>query len=463
MSVAPSPAQLRAFITRIQKTLQSHQILSDPAECLAYGVDNSRLQAMPDVVLFPTTANEIQQIVLAARRHRVPIITRGRGSGTTGAAVPRYGGAVLSTERLCHLGEVEKNNRMVRVQAGVTNQQVQQAASTAGLFWPPDPGSAAFCSVGGNIGCNAGGPRAVKYGATRENILGLSVVTGSGDWIQTGCHTTKNAVGLDLTRLIIGSEGTLAIVVDAVLKLLPLSSAKLCMRIFYRHIETAAEAIGAIMSQPIIPCALEFMDHHALELLQRQGQQHIPKDARALLMVELEGSRQRLVEERQSLNPLINSTQPISVEYASEPAEIEALWQTRKALSPTLRHLAAKKINEDIVVPVAALPELIHGLDSLCRQHQIMIVSFGHAGNGNIHVNLMLEKHQVESTSIYLNKLFELTLTLRGSLSGEHGIGELKKDYLSLALEPEAIALMKGIKKQFDPDNILNPGTGLPD
>ncbi|HBC58187.1 MAG TPA: FAD-binding oxidoreductase [Gammaproteobacteria bacterium] len=463
MSLAPSPTQLREFKTLIQKILQPQQILSDPAERLAYGVDNSRLQALPDLVLLPTTAEEIQQIVLAARNHRVPIVTRGRGTGTTGAAVPRHGGVVLSTEQLCHLGPVEKNNRMIRVQSGVTNQQVQQAAAKAGLFWPPDPGSAAFCSVGGNIGCNAGGPRAVKYGATRDNVLGLSIVTGTGVLIHTGSHTTKHAVGLDLTRLVIGSEGTLAIVVDALLKLLPLPSAKLCVRIFYRQIEAAAEAIGAIMSRPIMPSALEFMDHHALELLRRQGQTHIPQQARALLMIELDGSQQALQEDTGSLKKLIASTQPISAEYASEAAEIEDLWQTRKALSPALRHLAPKKINEDVVVPVAALPELINGLDQLSERHQIMVASFGHAGNGNIHVNLMLEEHQTKLVSVYLNELFELTLKLRGSLSGEHGIGELKKEYLSLALEPEAIALMKGIKKQFDPDGILNPGTGLPD
>jgi len=453
------------FLHALRQILPADAILTEAADCLVYGYDNSRRQAMPDAVAFAETELHVARIVQLCRQYKIALTARGRGTGTTGATVPIRGGLVLSFERMNNILHIDSANRVMRVQPGVTNQQIQDAAAAHGFFWAPDPTSAAYCTVGGNLAYNSAGPRAVKYGSCRENTLGLRAVTGAGDIIHCGVYTTKGVVGYDLTRLIIGSEGTLAIITEATLKLLPKAETRRTLMAVYDSMDAAARAVSRIMAQPITPYALEFMDENAINMVRDYSQANLPQHAGALLMIEVDGSHAHIDAELQSVANAACVDGHIATHHATTRDEIEELWKTRKALSPCLRKIAPKKINEDVVVPVSRMAELINGLNSLSTHYQIPIVNFGHAGNGNIHVNLLVnpdDPQQMQQASQCLNDVFDLVLSLDGTLSGEHGVGMEKRDFIYKELSASEIRLMHAIKRQFDPDNILNPGKTLP-
>ncbi len=438
-------------------------LLTDPADLLSYSYDNSRLSTTPEAVLLPESHQQVLEITRLCRENGIPITTRGRGSGTSGAAVPVQQGVVLSTERMRKVLRVDPDNRLMVVQPGVTNQEVQQEAARHGFFWPPDPSSSPFCSVGGNIACGSAGPRAVKYGTVRENILGLRAVTGAGEEIRTGTETTKWAVGYDLTRLISGSEGTLAIITEATLKLLPRQQQQTMMRALYRDINSAAEAVAAIMAQPATPSALEFMDGKSLGLIRPQLGAGFPTDAEAMLMVEVDGSPSSIDDSITAIESAATNNGLLDLRTAADESEAAQLWQARKILSPRLREIAPKKINEDIVVPVSRIPQLIETINLLSREHQIQIVNFGHAGNGNLHTNLLVDpddRAEMDRARRCLDALFQNVLELGGSISGEHGVGLVKQEFVCWEIPEVERRLMREIKQVFDPDGILNPGKG---
>ena len=449
----------------LRQRLAADQLLTDPAECWSYGYDNSRRQGRPAAVVFPRSHDEVVAIVQICNRHRVPLIPRGRGTGTTGATVPEGDGVVLSTERMDRILEFRPADRYVVVQPGVINQAVQDHVAAEGFFWPPDPTSAAYCTVGGNLAYNSAGPRAIKYGTPRDNVFGLRAVTGAGDSIRTGVMTSKGVVGYDLTRLLIGSEGTLAIITEATLRLTPRPEAKRTMQLVYRDIESATEGIAAIMAQPVTPCALEFIDAQAIGMIRSYSRADLPEQAGALLMVEVDGSADRLAADSEAVLEAATNAGLLRSQVAKNEEAVAALWATRKALSPALRNVAPGKINEDVVVPVSRIPALIHGLESLSRQHDIPIVNFGHAGNGNIHVNLLFEPadpQQTDRAHACLDKVFALVLDLDGTLSGEHGIGLVKREFIDREIDPVTLNLMRQIRQEFDPNGILNPGKMFP-
>jgi D-lactate dehydrogenase len=455
----------QTFLDALRVILNEDSLLSDPVDCLPYGYDNSRLQATPDAVAFPTSEEQIQAIARLCNETRTPLITRGKGTGTTGATVPVTGGLVVSLERMNRILEVDAENRLLRCEPGVTNQEVQDAAGKHGFFWPPDPTSASICTIGGNLAYNSAGPKAVKYGTPRENTLGLRAVTGSGRLISTGVRTTKGVVGLDLTRLLIGSEGTLAVITEATLRLTPLSESKRTVRAFYRDMHAAANAVAAIMAQPVIPCALEFLDGAALDMIRDNPELEIPGEAHGLLMIEVDGTDACLDDATNAVANAARTDGCLNLAIAASEEEVQQLWKMRKALSPTLRTVAPKKINEDVVVPVSQIPGLIDGLEKLSVKHETTIVNFGHAGNGNIHVNLLTDPDdpvKMQRATACLDEVFTLVLELGGSLSGEHGIGLAKRDYVDREIGPDALSLMHGIRQVFDPNNILNPGKHLP-
>ena len=453
------------FLTGLRECFDGSDLLTAPADCWAYGYDNSRQQALPAAVCFARNHQQVVELAQLCHQHEVPLVPRGRGTGTTGATVPAAGGVVLSTERMRETLQIDPANRLAIVSPGYTNQELQDAASQHGFFWPPDPTSAAVCSIGGNLAYNSAGPRAVKYGTPRENTLGLLAVTGTGDSLRTGVRTTKGVVGYDLTRLLIGSEGTLAVITEATLKLTPLAQQKRTLQAIYRDIDSAARAVSALMAQPITPCALEFMDGAAIEMVRDYSDLGLPEQAGALLMIEVDGSAASIEADAARLLEVAENDGCIKAVLAEGAEEVEKLWRTRKALSPALRNVAPKKINEDVAVPVSQLPQLINGLEQLSSQYGITIVNFGHAGNGNIHVNLLLDPDdpaQAAAAQTCLDAVFSLVLELGGTLSGEHGVGRVKRDFVGLELDQTALALMKAIKAQFDPNNILNPGVGFP-
>ncbi len=453
------------FLEALRQALPAEALLSEIGDCWAYGIDNSRRHHPPALVALPDSVEQVAAILALAHQYRIPVTPRGAGTGTAGAAVPIEGGLVLSTERMDRIIEVDPDNRRMVVQPGVSNQRVQQAAAEHGFFWPPDPTSSAVCTIGGNLACNAAGPRAVKYGTPRDNVLGLRAVSADGRPLRTGVETSKGVVGYDLTRLLVGSEGTLAVITEASLKLTPLPEARRTLRALYTDMGAAARAVARIMAQPVTPCALEFLDGAALRMAREHGGADIPAEAGALLMIEVDGAEACLEAAVASLRAVAEGEGCIELSEARDAAEVAALWAVRKALSPALRHVAPKKINEDVVVPVSRIPELIDAIAELGERHGIAIVNFGHAGNGNIHVNLLVDPddpRQMSAAEACLDELFTLVLRLDGSLSGEHGIGLVKRDFVARETDPLALELMWRIKRQFDPHGILNPGKKLP-
>ncbi|MDJ0805558.1 MAG: FAD-linked oxidase C-terminal domain-containing protein [Gammaproteobacteria bacterium] len=463
MQTRPLSHSLKKAFARI---VGKDSLLTDPADCLPYGYDNSRLQAMPAAVLFATTHSQVEAIVQLCHAQRITLIPRGTGTGTTGATVPTEGGIVLSLERMRRILEIDPDNRLARVEPGVTNQNLQDALAKQGFFWPPDPTSASICTIGGNLAYNSAGPLAVKYGTPRENTLGLKAVIGTGETIRTGVNTTKGVVGYDLTRLLIGSEGTLGVITEATLKLTPLPVGKRTLQISYQDIHAAARAVSAIMAQPVTPCALEFIDGPALEMVSDYADLELDAAVGAILMVEVDGTERNIGDEVSAVTAAAEVPGLLELKVADSPETIQYLWKIRKALSPALRNVAPRKINEDVVVPVSRIPQLIEGLQRLAAETGIKIINFGHAGNGNIHVNLLLnpdDPAQMKAGETCLNQLFDLVLQLGGTISGEHGIGLVKRAFVSREIDPVTLNLMRNLKLQFDPHQILNPGKVFPD
>ena len=463
---ARPPALPEALLGRLKSLFATGDLLTAAGDCWAYGYDNSRQQALPQAVCFARQPDQVGDLVRECRVHGTPLITRGRGTGTTGATVPLHGGIVLSMERMRSTLTIDPDNRLARVSPGFTNQELQQAAAEHGFFWPPDPTSAAVSTIGGNLAYNSAGPRAVKYGTPRENTLGLRAITGAGERLKTGVATTKGVVGYDLTRLLIGSEGTLAIFTEATLKLTPLAERRRTLQAVYRNIHSAAQAVSRIMAQPATPCALEFMDGTAIDMVRSFSDLGLPDDAGALLMIEVDGPAAGIDALTAQVSAAANGDGCVQVDVAHTDEDVARLWRTRKALSPALRNVAPKKINEDVVVPVSRIPDLIEGLERLATEYGVTIVNFGHAGNGNIHVNLLVDPDdpaQMAAAGPCLDAVFDLVLALDGSLSGEHGIGLVKRNFVDRELDASSLRLMAAIKRQFDPDNILNPGVGFPD
>ena len=446
-------------------TLLGEGWLTDASERLTYAYDNSRRHALPDAVALPRTRDQVVALVRACRRHRVPVVARGRGTNTTGAAVPVEGGVVVSMERMDRVLDIRPGDRCAVVEPGLLNGDLQAALAPHGLFWPPDPTSAMFSTVGGNLACNAGGPRAVKYGASRDNVLAITAETGAGELVECGTATTKGATGYDLQRLLVGSEGTLALIVEASLRLTPAPAARRAIRAIYRDVAAAAAAVARLMAQPVTPSMLEFMDADAVRLARDVGGADLPADAGALLMIEADGDPNQLPRDIEALMAAAGGDGLVSLDDAADEAARARLWAARKALSPALRTLAPGKINEDVVVPVSRIPALVDGVQALSREFALPIVCFGHAGNGNLHVNLLYDPAdagQAERAAAAMSRVFALALSLGGTLSGEHGIGLAKREFMTQAVPPATLALMRQLKAVFDPDGILNPGKLLP-
>ncbi|MGX9721123.1 FAD-binding oxidoreductase [Stenotrophomonas acidaminiphila] len=457
-----APTLPTAFDRTLSDLLGAHW-RTDATALAAHAQDNSWRHALPLGVALPESREQVQAIVRACRAHGVPLVGRGTGTGTTGAAVPVAGGIVLSFARMNRILALRPGDRCAVVEPGVLNGDLQQALQPHGLFWPPDPSSFEICSIGGNLATNAGGPRAVKYGTTRDNVLGLVAVTGAGELIECGGPWTKDATGYDLTHLIVGSEGTLALIVEATLKLAPRPRAQAGLRVLYRDAESAAAAVARVMTQPATPTTLEFMDARSLALLRRNGAQ-VP-EAGAMLLIDADGDDDTLPNVLHALAQAAEGEGLLALDVAMDGSARDQLWAARRALSPALKSIAPGKINEDVVVPVSRIPQLVAGVQALSARFDLPIVTFGHAGNGNLHVNILYHPDDAGENArahAALPEVFALTLALGGTLSGEHGIGLAKRDFMAQAFTPATLAAMRAVKQALDPDGILNPGKVLP-
>ncbi len=453
---------IEARIIRILSDIVGKEnVTTQKADLLCYSYDATQLKFLPDVVVHPLTAEEISLMMKMANAEKIPVFPRGAGSGFTGGSLPVTGGIVLATERMNRIIEIDSENLVATVEPGVVTGQFQQAVEKLGLFYPPDPASLKFSTLGGNVAECAGGPRCVKYGVTKDFIIGLQIVTPQGDIITTGGPTMKGVVGYDLTKLICGSEGTLGIITRIIIKLLPLPEAKQTMLVMFDSIDGAAQSVSAIIGNKIIPATLEFMDGRTIDCVRQATDFQVPEAARALLIIEVDGDREFLEKQVQKITDIIQPLGVVETRVATTAAESEALWQIRRSVSASLRKVNPDKFNEDICVPRSKVPEMIRKVDAISEKYGIPIVNFGHAGDGNIHVNVMIDKKvpgEAEKAEKAIEEVFKGALALGGTMSGEHGVGIAKAPYIPLEITEKASDYMKAIKKALDPNNILNPG-----
>jgi glycolate oxidase len=433
-----------------------------------YSYDGTGQTFLPDIIAFPGSTSQISALMRLAGSQGFPVVPRGAGSGMTGGSLPVQGGLVLALSRLNHILEIDRDNHIAIVEPGVITGEFQKEVKKVGLFYPPDPASLKFCTMGGNAAECAGGPSAVKYGVTKDFIIGLEVVLASGEILSTGTRTEKGVVGYDLTRLFIGSEGTLGVITKIITRLIPLPECKETFLISASSFIQVTTLVTEILNHNIQPCTLEYMDKTALNLVAKQLPEQPCAGVQALLLLELDGSNRTVLEQTECLRNLLQIPpycDTCTIKQAATEAERQELWQARRSISPATFQLSPHKISEDVVVPRSRIPELVQFTENLARELDLIILTFGHAGDGNIHVNIMLDRDQEKQRrngEIARERLFRQVILLKGTLSGEHGIGITKSSFLHLELDHTTLTVMKQLKKLFDPQGILNPGKIFP-
>lgn len=440
-------------------------VFADEENKLLYGHDETEdLIYRPDVVVKPGSAEEISRIMKMATAQKIPVTVRGAGTGLSGSALPVQGGILLSTERLNRILAIDEKNHQATAEPGVITEVFQNAVAASGLFYPVDPASKGSCSLGGNLAQSSGGPRAVKYGTTRENVLNLEVVLPNGEIIWTGANVLKYSTGYNLTQLMIGSEGTLGIITKAVFRLRPLPTCDVLMLVPFRRIGQACEAVSAIFMAGISPSCLEFMERNAIDfsIEYTQSSLLVPRDIEAHLLIELDGfDAEQLNKEAETVFSVLEKFDIGEVLLGESERQKEELWMLRRKAHYAVKHHSIYK-EEDTVVPRHALPDLIIKIKELEKKYGFTAVCYGHAGDGNLHVNILKSGLSDEVWNGVLRdgiaELFRAVVALGGTISGEHGIGLVQKPYLHIALSETHIDLMRGIKRSFDPHNILNPG-----
>jgi glycolate oxidase len=434
-------------------------------ERVCYAYDATGAEYLPEAVLFPGNVQEVSAVLRLANTHRIPAVARGAGSGMTGGSLPVAGGLVLAMNRFDRIRSIDSDNLIAEVEPAVVTARLQAAAEEKGLFYPPDPASNTFSTIGGNIAENSGGMCAVKYGVTRDYVRGLEVVLPSGDVVHTGSACAKDVVGYDLTTLFVGSEGTLGVITAATLRLLPLPEAKQTLTAAFGSMASAANTVSQIIGRGIIPTTLEFLDGASLKAVERYAQVGLPAMAEAFLLIEVDGDADSIDRPMARVRRVCEENGALEVKLAKAKADQEELWRARRAVSPALRSISRYKMNEDIVVPRSKIPEIIRHIRTTADRYAIPIVSFGHAGDGNIHVNVMAGpdgEADFPKMKKAVADIFNGTVKLGGRISGEHGIGLAKQPYIGLNLDPPTLALSRLLKKTLDPNNILNPGKIFP-
>jgi glycolate oxidase len=452
-----------AILSELRAICGDAHVRTDAETCMTYGTDALKRGHPADVVVFPSGPEEISRIAKLCHDTRTPMVPRGAGTGYTGGAVPLAGGVVIALERLNRILDIDEENLLCVAEANVVTGDIQDAVEKVGLFYPPDPASLKTSVIGGNVAECAGGPRAFKYGTTKQYVLGVEAVLPTGEIINPGGKVVKNVVGYDLTHLLVGSEGTLAIITKVILKLIPKPPVQATLRATFPDVQGAVNAVSGLLRARVIPAALELIDGECLEAVARylDVRSLAPEGTGALLLIEVDGLSELVAGEAERVAAACREAGATSLVRAATEADRQELWRVRRELSPSLKVITPVKHNHDVVVPKGRIPQLFELVARLRDEYRLRIPCFGHVGDGNIHVNFMLtpgDEAEAERSVAAERALFEGVVALEGSISGEHGIGFAKAPYLGIELSEAEIALMKRVKLAFDPHGVLNPG-----
>jgi len=448
-------------LAALSSIVGDEHVVVDPTRVEPYGADAVKEKFPPEAVVFPATTGEMVEILKLANEHLFPVTARGGGVGYTGGAVPVDGGIVIGTDRMNRIIEVNVDDLYAVCQPGIRTYDLQQTVEKEGLMFAPDPASYKDSFIGGNIAENAGGMRTPKYGVTKHHVLGLEVVTATGNVIRTGGKTVKNVVGFDLTGLMCGSEGMLGIITEATLKLLPMPEATSTVRANFHSMEAACRTLTKFTPHGLLPMAMEVIDKFCVAAIEENFAFGLSRDAGAILLVAVDGSREEVKRNALTIERVIAENGGFDILRARSKDEEDKLWDVRRAISPSLMKYGTLKINEDVVVPRSRVPELVAEIEQIGKRHNTFVANFGHAGDGNIHVNFVVDREDADAVARArqcVAETFQLSVRLGGTISGEHGIGYVKAPYLNYAIDPATLDVMKGIKKVFDPNGILNPG-----
>lgn len=451
------------FIDQLVEVVGKEHVLHTPEDLAVYSYDGTFAEGLPEVVVLPATTEQVSQVVKLAAEARVPIVARGMGSGLAAGSIPvNSGGMVVSLTRMNHILEIDNENSTVRTEAGVITADLQAAVEKIGLFYPPDPSSIKHSTIGGNIACNAGGPRCLKYGVTGDYVLGLTVVLADGQILKTGGKPIKDVTGYDLKGLFTGSEGTLGLITEALLRLVAKPRYAKTALAEFASLNDASRTVNAILLTGIVPASLELMDQTAIVCIEEAMHLGLNTSVEASLIIETDGTdEQTVASEIEACTRICKETGAQTVKMAKNEAERASLWKARRSMSPALARKSPNKMGEDITVPRNAIPEVVQRLRAISAKHGLPIVIFGHAGDGNLHPNILFDKRipeQWHTAEQMVAEIFDASLAVGGTLSGEHGVGVLKRPYLERALGPTSIAVQRNIKQALDPLNILNPG-----
>jgi glycolate oxidase len=454
------------IINELRAALGSERVSTAPEDLVSYAYDGTWAEQQPDVVIHPQTTADVAAVLRIADAARVPVVPRGAATGLAGGALPVAGGICLNMARMNRILDISIPDTLAVVQPGVVTLDLQKAVEKHGFFYPPDPASVYQCTIGGNVATNAGGPRCLKYGVTGDYVLGLEVVVPGGHVLRLGGRTIKNVSGYDLMGLFIGSEGTLGVVTEITVRLVPKPAAQMTALAAFPRLADACEAVGNILQAGVVPLVTELMDHATIRAVEDFKHLGLPTDVEALLLVAVDGDADTVVREIVQVAEILQRSGAREVRQARSAQESEALWEGRRNLSPAIQRLARNKLGEDITVPRSRIPEMVARLGDISRANDLPIIVYGHIGDGNLHPTILCDRRdaaimrRVEKAAA---EVLAAAVALGGALSGEHGIGIFKREHMTLGVDANALAYMAGVKALFDPNGILNPGKKLPD
>ncbi len=450
-------------ISDLQKTLTSKNVLTEIEERYAYSQDASNTSGhthLPDVVVFAENIEHVQNIIKIANKYKLPVICRGAGTNTVGACVAEHGGIILNFSKMNKILEINRENMTARVQPGVIVGVLQNEVEKLGLFYPPDPSNLAVSTIGGSIAQNSAGARTFKYGSTKDYVIDMLVVTAQGELLRTGSNTIKNATGYNLGSLFIGSEGTLGIVVEATLKLIPKPQCSKVIMAYFDDLTDAANAVTSVIEQQIAPATIDFMDKNALRTVEQFYPVGLLTDKEAALIIEIDGYKSSIEEQKDTITKVLRHSNASAIQYSSTDDEARKIWQARRSSMGACAKLKPNITTDDVIVPRENLPQLVKGIQEICNKYKLTVCMVGHVGDGSVHPQIPLDfndKEEYKNYKLAKSEIYDLTIKLGGTLSGEHGIGREKRAHISKVVNTTALNYMREIKKIFDPNNILNP------